>query len=190
VTVALGVVVLKEHLSRGQRLAVAVGFVAVVVLTADYGHPPRIALGLAFSFGTCGLIKKRVGIDAFESLSVETSVVALPALAYLIWLGASGDATATSEGAGHLALLIGSGAATAVPLLLFGAAAVRIPLVTLGLIQYPIPTLRLLIGVLVDGEPMSWTRLAGFGLGWVALVVFAADGVRRARPHALAEAVG
>ncbi len=88
-----------------------------------------------------------------------------------------------------MALLIGSGVTTAVPLLLFGAAAVRIPLVTLGLLQYLAPTLQFLIGVLVYGEPMPASRLAGFALVWVALVIFAADGVRSARPRAVPEPV-
>lgn len=186
VTVALGVLVLKERLTRAQRAAMAVATAAVVVLTADYGHPPWIALALAFSFATYGLIKKRVDLDAMESLSIETAAVALPALGYLVWLGQSGHSTVTSQGAGHLALLVGAGVMTAVPLLCFGAAAVRIPLVTLGLLQFLAPVLQFAIGVGVRGEPMPPARIAGFALVWAAITIFAADALRRTRAQTAA----
>ena len=105
----------------------------------------------------------------------------MPALAYLVWLGATGRGTFTTEGAGHVALLVGAGVTTAVPLILFGAAAVRIPLATVGLLQYIAPVMQFLIGVLVYGEPMPAGRLAGFALVWVALTIFALDGARSAR---------
>ncbi len=181
VTVALGVVVLKEQLRPAQRYAVFIALAAVIVLTLDYGRPPWIALTLAFSWAMYGLVKKRADVDALESLSVETAVLTLPALAFIGFLSASGDGTATGEGAGHFLLLVGSGVMTAVPLLFFGAAAVRIPLVTLGLLQYIAPTMQFLIGVLVYDEAMPLSRLAGFALVWVALVIFATDAARRAR---------
>jgi chloramphenicol-sensitive protein RarD len=182
VTVALAVTVLGERLTRGQGLAVAIASVAVAVLTVDYGRPPWIALTLAFSFGTYGLIKKRAGIGGTQSLAFETAVLFLPALAYLLWLGATGASTFTSEGGGHAVLLALGGVCTAVPLMLFGAAAVRIPLATLGLIQYLAPVLQFAIGVLIYSEPMPASRLAGFSLVWVALMVFTLDAVRgRAR---------
>jgi chloramphenicol-sensitive protein RarD len=178
VTVALAVTVLGERLSRGQAIAVAIASLAVVVLAVDYGRPPWIALTLAFSFGTYGLIKKQVGVDGTQSLAFETSVLFVPALAYLLWLGATGEGTFTTEGPGHAALLALGGVFTAVPLMLFGAAAVRIPLTTLGLIQYLAPTLQFAIGVLVYSEPMPASRLAGFALVWIALMVFTADALR------------
>lgn len=188
VTVALGVALLGERLRPAQVRAMGIGMLAVVVLTADYGRPPWIALTLAGSWALYGLVKKRADVDAIESLSVETAVLAAPALAYLLWLGARGGGTFTSEGPGHVALLVGAGVATAVPLLFFGAAAVRIPLVTLGLLQYLAPTLQFLIGVAVYREPLPPVRLAGFALVWVALALFAADAVRVGRrPAALAE---
>jgi chloramphenicol-sensitive protein RarD len=193
VTVALAVTVLGERLTRLQVVAVAIAAVAVVVLTADYGRPPWIALTLACSFGLYGLIKKRAGVDGVQSLGFETGVLALPALAYLLVLGANGSGTFTSEGAGHAALLALGGVFTAVPLMLFGAAAIRIPLTTLGLIQYLAPTLQFAIGVLIYSEPMPASRLAGFGLVWIALAVFtwdAVQGTRRARFAAAAEAGG
>jgi len=184
VTVALGVLVLKESVNRAQRVALLIAGAAVLTLTADYGHPPWIALALAFSFAIYGLIKKHVDLDGLESLSIETTVVVLPALAYLLWLGQHGDGTFTADGTGHTLLLIGAGAVTAVPLVCFGAAAVRIPLVTLGLLQFLAPTLQFLIGVLVRHEPMPPARIAGFVLVWVAICVFTTDAARRNRSAA------
>ncbi len=184
VTVALAVLVLGERLTRAQRVALGIAACAVLVLTIDYGHPPWIALTLAFSFATYGLIKKQVDVDGVESLAVETAVVALPALTFLLWLRSTGDGTFGSEGGGHALLLIGSGVATAVPLMCFGAAAVRIPLVTLGLLQFLAPLMQFAIGVLIRHEPMPPGRVAGFALVWVAIVVFVADGLRRRRAAA------
>jgi chloramphenicol-sensitive protein RarD len=186
VTVALAVTVLRERLSPAQRAAVAIAVVAVAVLTIDYGHPPWIALTLACSFGTYGLIKNRVGVDGTQSLAVETAVLIVPALGYLAWLSSAGDSTFTADGPGHAALIVAGGVATAVPLMLFGAAAIRIPLTTLGLIQYLAPILQFLIGVAVYGEPMPLSRLAGFALVWVALAVFTVDAVRSSRRSRLA----
>jgi chloramphenicol-sensitive protein RarD len=181
VTVLLAVTVLRERLRRRQLVAVGIAALGVVVLTAAYGRPPWIALTLACSFGCYGLVKKHVGVDGTPSLAVETAVLTAPALAYLLWLGAQGEGTFTSEGPGHIALLAGGGIATAVPLILFGAAAVRIPLATVGLLQYIAPVMQFLIGVLVYGEPMPASRLAGFALVWVALAIFATDAARRSR---------
>ena len=182
VTVALAVTVLGERLTRGQGVAVAIASVAVAILTIDYGRPPWIALTLAFSFGTYGLIKKRAGVGGIQSLAFETAVLFVPAVGYLLWIGATGSGTFTTEGGGHTALLALGGICTAVPLMLFGAAAVRIPLSTLGLIQYLAPVLQFAIGVLIYSEPMPASRLAGFALVWVALMVFTIDAVRgRAR---------
>ena len=193
VTVALAVSVLGERLTRLQGIAVAIAAAAVVVLTVDYGRPPWIALTLACSFGLYGLIKKRAGVGGIQSLGFETGVLALPALAYLLYLGADGTGTFSSEGGGHALLLALGGVFTAVPLMLFGAAAIRIPLTTLGLIQYLAPTLQFAIGVLIYSEPMPATRLAGFALVWVALAVFtwdAVQGTRRARFAAAGDAGG
>jgi chloramphenicol-sensitive protein RarD len=179
VTVLLGVVALNERLRRAQWVAVGTGAAAVAVLTVDYGQPPYIALILAASFGSYGLIKKRLGLPAAEGLLVESGVLALPALAYLGWLGAHGDARVGSTG--HAALLALAGVVTAVPLLLFAGAANRVPLIGLGILQYIAPILQLAIGVLIFHEPMPPARLAGFALVWAALVIFTADGIRQAR---------
>ncbi|MCW2605335.1 MAG: Protein rarD [Frankiales bacterium] len=179
VTVLLGVLVLGERLRRVQWAALAIAFVAVLVLTVENGRPPYIALVLAFSFGTYGLLKKTARVGAVEGLAVETAVLAPLAAVYLLVLGGGG--TAVSEGPGHLLMLMGSGVVTAVPLLLFGGAAGRVPLTQLGLLQYLAPTVQLAIGVLLLGEPMGAVRLAGFCLVWLGLVVFTADAVGSAR---------
>ncbi len=181
VSVALGVLVLGERLRRAQRWAVGIAALAVVVLAVDYGRPPWIALILAFSFGLYGLVKKRAGVGGTESLAVETALLVLPALAYLLVLGATGAGTFTSEGAGHAALIAGGGVATAVPLMLFGAAANVLPLSTLGVLQYLAPIMHFFIGVAVNGEAMPASRLAGFALVWLALAIFTADIVRATR---------
>ncbi len=186
VTVALGVVVLRERLDGAQRLAILLAGVAVAVLTVDYGRPPWLALTLAASFGLYGLVKNRAGVGPVQSLAVETALLVLPALAYLAWLDATGRGTFAREGSGHAALLAAGGVATAVPLLLFGAAAIRLPLTTLGVLQYLTPTLQLLIGVLVYREPMPLSRLLGFALVWVALAIFTANAIEGARRRARA----
>jgi chloramphenicol-sensitive protein RarD len=188
VTVALAVGVLHERLRRAQWIAVAIAALAVAVLTIDYGRPPWIALTLAFSFGLYGLVKKQANVGGTRSLAIETAFLVLPAVGYLLWLGGTGRGTFTSEGGGHVALLVGGGVTTALPLMLFGAAAIRIPLVTIGLLQYLGPILQFLIGVLIRGEAMPLSRLGGFALVWVALVIFAVDAVRAARRGARAPA--
>ena len=181
VTVLLGVFVLREQLRRAQWAALALAFVAVLVLSVENGRPPWIALILAFSFGTYGLLKKTVGVGAVEGLAVETAVLAPVALAYLVVLGARGDSTFVSEGAGHATLIALTGVITAVPLLFFGAAASRVPLTTLGLLQYLAPTLQFLLGVLVFDEALGLAKLLGFVLVWIALAAFTADLVSHTR---------
>ena len=151
------------------------------MLTVAYGRPPWIALTLAFSFGFYGLVKKQVGVGGTQSLAIETAFLFLPALICVLWLQADGSGTFTSEGPGHALLLGGAGIVTAVPLMLFGAAAVRIPLVTIGLLQYLAPIMHFGIGVGIRGEPMPPSRLAGFVLVWIAIVVFSYDSLRQRR---------
>ncbi|WP_221176834.1 EamA family transporter RarD [Nocardioides pocheonensis] len=172
VTVLMGVVILRERLRPWQWAALGIATVAVVGLTVDYGHPPWVALTLAFSFGTYGLAKKQADVEAVESLTYETLVLVPIALAYLFWLGAAGDGHFVGHGPGHSLLLASTGIVTAVPLLCFGAAAIRVPMTTLGLLQYLAPILQFLLGVTVLGEHMSAIRWLGFALVWVALVVF------------------
>ncbi|MFJ5261539.1 EamA family transporter RarD [Streptomyces sp. NPDC088387] len=181
VTIAMGVLLLKERLRPVQWAAVGVGFAAVLVLAVGYGKPPWISLTLAFSFATYGLVKKKVNLGGLESLAAETAVQFLPALAYVVWLGSRGEATFATEGAGHAALLAATGVVTALPLVCFGAAAIRVPLSTLGLLQYLAPVLQFLLGVLYFREAMPPERWAGFALVWLALTLLTWDALRTAR---------
>ncbi|WP_435848950.1 EamA family transporter RarD [Streptomyces lavendulocolor] len=181
VTIAMGVLLLKERLRPAQWAAVGTGLAAVVVLAVGYGRPPWISLTLAFSFAVYGLVKKKVNIGGLESLAAETAVQFLPALAYLIWLGAQGSAHFGAHGAGHAALLAATGVVTAVPLVCFGAAAIRVPLSTLGLLQYLAPVFQFLLGVVYFHEAMPPERWAGFSLVWLALSVLTWDALRTSR---------
>jgi chloramphenicol-sensitive protein RarD len=186
VTVALGVLVLGERLRGLQWSAVGVAAVGVTLLAVEGGRPPWVALVLALTFGTYGLVKRVVGVGALQGLTVEAAVLAPVALAYLIWLGAAGDSTFTSHGADHTLLLISSGPVTAIPLLLFAGAAARMPLSQLGVLFYLNPTMQFLIGVFVRHEPLSPGRIAGFALVWTALIVFTADSLTHHRRRQLA----
>lgn len=181
VTVLLGVLVLGERLRRPQIVAVAIAAVAVVGLTVEYSQPPWIAFLLALSFGSYGLLKKKAGMGAVESLSFETAAIAPIALGYLVWLQVVGQAHFTGHGAGHVLLLISTGIVTAVPLICFGGAAIRVPMTTIGLLQYLTPTTQFLLGLLVFGEHLTPMRWVGFALVWVALIVFTTDAVRQRR---------
>ena len=183
VTVMLGVLVLGERLRRLQWIAVAIGVVACGYLAIDYGRPPWISVSLALTFAAYGLMKNRIGghLTALEGLSAETFVLAPFAVALLVWLGSSDEMTWTGHGVSHQALLVFSGVATAIPLLLFAAAASRIPLTTIGLLQFMTPIMQLLCGVLLLGESMSGARWIGFALVWVALVVLTLDSLGAAR---------
>ncbi|WP_435372380.1 EamA family transporter RarD [Streptomyces ficellus] len=181
VTIAMGVLLLKERLRPAQWVAVGTGLSAVLVLAVGYGQPPWISLTLAVSFAVYGLVKKKVNIGGLESLAAETAVQFLPALAYLLWLGSQGSATFGTAGAGHAALLAATGVVTAVPLVCFGAAAIRVPLSTLGLLQYLAPVFQFLLGVAYFHEAMPPERWAGFSLVWLALTVLTWDALRTSR---------
>lgn len=181
VTVMFGVLLLGERLRALQWASLALAGVAVVVLTLDYGRLPWIALLLAFSFGTYGLLKKQANAGAIESLTVETGVVAPVAAAYAVWLAATGASHFSTEGLGHTVLMLSAGLVTVVPLVCFGAAATRVPLVTIGLLQYLAPVLQFLLGVLYFEEDMPPVRWIGFGLVWLALVLLTAEAIRYRR---------
>src|SRR3954452_4629125 len=178
VSVLLGVVVLSERLRTAQWVAVGIAMVAVLALTVEYGHPPWVALILAFSFGSYGLAKKKANAGAVESLAIETMVVSPVALVYVLFLVGSGASTFGNHGALHVALVMGTGVVTVLPLLCFGGAATRIPLSTLGLMQYLTPTVQFVLGLVVFGEPMPPMRWLGFGLIWLALALFTFETLR------------
>ncbi len=190
VSVLLGVVILHERLRRGQWIAVGLATAGVIYLTLIYGSPPWIALILAFSFGLYGLVKKTAPLGALHGLSLETGLLFVPMLLYLIFTEANGQgAFLHSEGVSTL-LIVGTGLVTVVPLLMFAAAVRSIPLSLVGILQYIAPTLQFLIGVLVFKEPFTPTQLIGFGLVWAALIVFTSESfwTRRQATLKLAEA--
>jgi len=181
VTVALGLLIFRERLNRAQLLALGIAVAAVVVLTLEVGSPPVIGLALALSFGLYGAVKKVVPTDPSVSVGIEAALAAPIAIGYIVWLQAVGHGTFTNHGSGHIVLMILSGPITALPLLLYAAAAQRVPLVTLGLVFYMTPMMQLSWGVLVGHEPMPAARWLGFVLIWLALAVFSADALWRAR---------
>ena len=179
VNVLLGTWVLKERPRRLQWIAVAVAACGVLWLTATLGRPPWIALGLAGSFGTYGLLRKTATLGALEGLALETAVVLPVALVALSMMNASRGGLAGifagMDGA-TVGWLLFAGPLTAIPLLLFAAGARRITLATLGTLQYLSPTIQFLLGVTFFGEPLDPVRLVGFALIWTALAVYSADG--------------
>ncbi|MFF2087640.1 EamA family transporter RarD [Nocardia sp. NPDC058176] len=180
VTVAFGVVLFRERLTRAQWVALGFGAVAVVVLTVDYGRPPWIALVLACSFATYGLVKKVIRLDALPGIAAEGIVAAPFALAFVIVLVAMGSSEFTSSPA-HFGLMMATGPVTLVPLLLFAVAAQRVPLSTMGILQYLTPGLQMVWGVAVMHEPMPASRWIGFALIWAGLIIFTTDALRRSR---------
>jgi chloramphenicol-sensitive protein RarD len=179
VNVLLGFVVLRERLRGGQWAAIALATAGVAWLTWSGGHLPWIALFLALTFGTYGLLRKTAALGALEGLSLETMILFPFALCYAAWLLLSGgnrfpDAPLTTQ-----LLMLSAGPITAIPLLMFAAGARRIPLSLLGLLQYIGPSLQLLLGVLLYHEPFGGARLAGFALIWAALVLYTAEGLWR-----------
>lgn len=187
ISVVFGMAVFRERLRPRQWCAFAVGTLAVVVLTVDYGRPPWVALVLAFAFATYGLLKKSAGMPSAESLAVETAVMVLPALGFVLVLEGQGEGTFGHHGAGQALLLVGAGIVTAAPLMLFNAAAIRLPMTVLGLLQYLTPMLQFAIGYFVQDEEMPPSRWAGFLLVWLALVVLTWDGLSAARREPVPE---
>jgi chloramphenicol-sensitive protein RarD len=178
VSVLMGVLLLGERLRTLQWVALGIAGVAVLALTVEYGHPPWVALILAFSFGSYGLAKKKANAGAVESLVIETAVISPVALGYIVFLMLTGASTFENHGVWHVVLMMGTAVNTVVPLLCFGGAATRIPLSTLGLMQYLTPTVQFILGLVVFGEPMPPMRWVGFGLIWLALALFTVESLR------------
>jgi chloramphenicol-sensitive protein RarD len=184
VNVLLGVVVLSERLNRLQWTAVALAASGVAYLTWLGGGLPWIALGLAITFGSYGLIRKTVAVDALSGLGAETLLIAPFGMAYLLWCEHSGIGVLGHSSGWLNFLLVASGVVTAVPLALFAYGARLIPYSTVGLIQYIGPTLQLLTGVILYHEPFPLNRAIGFILIWTALALYALDGLLRSRAAA------
>jgi chloramphenicol-sensitive protein RarD len=190
VSVLMGVLILRERLNPAQWCAVAVAAAGVLWLTWQGDRLPWIALALALSFGGYGLIRKLAVVPSVQGLAVESGLLFVPALSFLVWCELAGRG---SFGHGALridVLLVAGGLVTALPLILFAIGARRIPLSTIGILQYLAPTLQLSSGVLLFGEPFTRVQALGFGCIWLALGIYAVDGLWRARrrPAAVASA--
>jgi chloramphenicol-sensitive protein RarD len=180
-SVALGVVFMRERLRPLQWLPVGLAAAGVLYLTIQYGELPWIALALASSFGLYGLLKKIVPLSSLYSLTTETAILFVPFLLFLLYLNAQGGGAFGRSGTVVNLLLALTGVVTAMPLLLFGAAARSIPLSMVGILQYLAPTCQLLLGVMVYGEPFDRVRLVGFSAIWIALLIFWLEGALQKR---------
>jgi chloramphenicol-sensitive protein RarD len=180
VIISFGVLILREKMQPLQWFSVAVGAVGVLVLTIDYGKLPWIAIVIAVSWGSYGLVKKKLNLGALEGLAIETLISLLPYAGYLIYLGQQGTGQ-FGQSPGLTLLLISAGAVTAIPLLLFNGSATRLPYSTIGLLQYITPTILFSIGVWVRQEEMPTARWIGFFVIWVALIALATDLVKSSR---------
>ena len=181
VNVLLGYTVLHERPRRAQWTALGLAGIGVVWLTWQVGTLPWIALVLAASFGSYGLLRKIAVLGALEGLALETLwLTPFALLAAMLWWG-GGSTSLPPPDLGTALWLVGIGPVTAVPLLLFAAGARRISMTTLGLLQYLGPTIQFGLGVWVFHEPFAANRLVGFGLIWAALALYSADGWRSMR---------
>jgi chloramphenicol-sensitive protein RarD len=180
-SVLLGVTIFRERLRPVQWAPIALAALGVLYLTFSYGALPWIALTLALSFGLYGLVKKTAPLGSLYGLTLETGLLFAPALAYLIGSEAAGQGAFLHSGIQADWLMVGAGVVTIVPLLLFASAAPRVPLTTIGILQYINPTMQFLLGVLVYKEPFTHDRLIGFGLVWLGLILFWAEGLHARR---------
>jgi chloramphenicol-sensitive protein RarD len=181
ISVLLGVVFLRERLRPLQWLPIALAAAGVIYLTVNYGQLPWIALTLAFSFGTYGLAKKTAPLNSVNGLTLETGILFIPAGLVLLFAELGREGAFTHTGLGADLLMVSAGLATTVPLLLFSSAAQRIPLSMLGILQYIAPTIQLVLGVLVYGEPFTETQWVGFGMVWTALAIYTLEGFQHRR---------
>lgn len=183
VNVLLGVVILRERLRPFQWVAIGLAATGVGYLAIVYGDVPWIAIGLAVSFGTYGLVKKKAPLGSVAGLTLETGLLFLPAVAFLIAVDMRGSGVFLELDAGTKALVVAAGPVTTLPLVLFAAAVQRIPLSAIGILQFIAPTIQFFLGVMVYKEPFSHQQLVGFALVWSAVIVFTAEGILTRTQH-------
>ena len=171
-SVLMGVIIFKERLRPAQWIPVFLAALGVAYLTFIYGRLPFIALTLAFSFGLYGLVKKLSPLGSLHGLTIETGILFIPALGYIVFVQANNTAAFLHTGAVSDLLMIGAGLVTTIPLLMFASAARSIPLWVVGLLQYIAPTLQFMIGVFIYKEAFNSHQLIGFGFVWTALIIF------------------
>jgi chloramphenicol-sensitive protein RarD len=184
VNVLLGLVVLKERLNRLEWLSVALAVAAIANEVAVLGSLPWVSLFLAATFGSYGLVRKQVPVDAISGLWLETLAMLPVCLLYALWMGQSGHAVFGVGGASTVALLAGAGVLTALPLMAFAAATQRLDLATVGMLMYINPTMQFLTAIFIFDEPFQPARLLSFGLIWLGLLVFSISLWRKVRRRA------
>lgn len=181
VNVLLGVVFLKERLTRWQTASVMLAATGVTYLAVFYGETPVVALALAFSFAFYGLLRKIVAVDALVGLTIETIFLLPLAILYAVYVAVAGSGSFMSASRADTVLLMMAGIVTAVPLLWFTNAARRLRLSTLGVLQYIAPSLQFLLAVAIFGESFTVHHMVTFALIWTALLIYSADAVRSTR---------
>lgn len=177
VNVLLGVIILHERLTLAKWIPIGLAAVGVLFLTVVYGSLPWIGLALAFTFGFYGLMKKLSPLGSLHGLTLETAILFIPSIAYMLFAEQQGGGALGHSSPSVTVLLVLSGIVTAVPLLLFSFAARSIPLSTLGLLQYIAPTIQFLLGVLLYHELFTYERFVGFSMIWLALLIFSIGGL-------------
>ncbi len=190
VSVLFGVLFLHERLRFVQWSAIGLAAAGVLYLTILYGSLPWIALVLALSFGSYGLVKKKGLLGSVHGLTLETAILTPLAIVYLLYVERSGEGPLLHGGLRSDLLLLGTGAVTTIPLLFFASAVQRIPLSLLGVLQYIAPTMQFLLGVLLYREPFTPAQFVGFAIVWAALIVLGVDGFLVHRRGLVSAAVG
>ena len=180
VVVCFGVLVLKEKLRFAQKLSLSFAAVGVSILTIAFGQLPLVAFGLALSWGTYSLIKKRLDAGSLETLSIEMIFALIPSATYMFYLMSKSEAQYGSELWFSL-ILMTSGLVTVIPLLMFNSAATSLPLTITGLLGYINPTIMFLVGFIVFHEPLTFSKIFGFIFIWTALILLGIDMYRSGR---------
>lgn len=175
-SVLLGVVLLRERLRPIQWASIGTAAAGVAYLTLVYGRLPWIALSLALTFGLYGLVKKKAPLGSLNGLTLETGILFVPGLAFLVYADRIGQGAFLHTGMLSDLLMAGAGFVTTIPLLFFSSAARGIRLTTIGILQYITPTLQFLLGVLVYGEAFDSKQGIGFGVVWLGLILFCMEG--------------
>ncbi len=180
-TMAIGVAVLHEKVSRAQEFVFVLAVIAVGILTFSYGRVPWLALVIAASWVVYGYLKKHVPLTPVESMAAESFIVLVPAVVAVAVLADRSTSIPHTATAAQFTLVLCSGLATIVPLTLFVYAAQRMPLTVIGPLNYIVPTINFGLGWLVFHEALPPSRVAGFALVWVGLVIATGDAARRSR---------
>ena len=171
-SIFLGRLILKERLSHLQTLAVSIAIFGILWLTIEGQTVPYIALILASTFSVYGLLKKTHPVKTLPNIAFETFFMLPFAVVYLIYTYQTGQFIFTALPTLSLVLLLLSGAMTTVPLLLFSEGAKKIPLSLIGIIQFISPTMQMFNCVVFFNEQISFMRLVGFIIVWIAVIIF------------------